>query len=972
MNIPEWHKHLDAHFHDLRQTRSSEYPVYAMEHGLDEEQRRDLCQAVWAVLKGNSALCEHFLPWVVYATEIGYNYSGEEYWQTFGSYTPGWQERGDRNWIRHYFMKFRDSFNGADPSGAWANHFTIICWPITHAILPRDLQRQLAQLLYELRFSFRAEHIESPDKLGKMIGAHSWRMTSRFQHFAEDTYLVGRISAALLFQDKHAADALILPSTLDRIARNLTEEQIAQEWLLDARRVTQKLDFKGFRARGARGESTRLTEPEIGVKVKSLSLDPQLFLQRESSGTWKAILRIPDLAPLLTELPQLRRTLETTRCSIPSSTKRTPFARGYLLYGSQQVVLERWPLPNEELLQFEPKGNEFASLLSAAFRMQPGASWLFRIGTDNIARYVRSKSIHAGAEYVFVATEVPGKQDYAGTPVALDCAGVFAHQLAPLEIDSVDWAERINRLGLSVTTSIRIWPAGLPADNWNRDGQAQWLSTDRPTIALSSDLAMSSVRVILDGHGDSEITRAAIPGNDPMYIQLPRLSTGNHRLEVFARQNAETVDIARGEFSILIREPRPWSPGTLAQSGFRVTIDPPNPALEDLWEGRILVDMWGPVGQKVKSKFSLFERGSNAAFYEKQIPTISLPKTALEWHELFDKHVCKNTDIQDRYDLANSCKILFDAGYVGRQVLHCERLYTPVRWRLTRDQQHYALQLIDDADQADRLVVEHATFGSPDRIEILDSPLLSDKYVDPGSGGLYIARRDRGGTSIIVPQQVKSLEDLKPSLNLLPCRRSVSDLRRLVQTFSAWESARLPGNVPAHISRAMVLRALSVHMVGCIAGEKWLGYERANDNQDFARLLTDLQGHISQRKEQQAIAVLLGRDSASLAVMNDLDKIKYMRDLVDRYHIVSDVKHDIRSFGRDHSLDDMSVRDPAKWICEFAICFCKAPSELYSRTDEEVEFGIKMLLDSPILVRLARYLVLTSELSIQDPETGNN
>jgi hypothetical protein len=34
----------------------------------------------------------------VYATEFGYGYAGEEYWQTFQAETPNWS--GERDWLR--------------------------------------------------------------------------------------------------------------------------------------------------------------------------------------------------------------------------------------------------------------------------------------------------------------------------------------------------------------------------------------------------------------------------------------------------------------------------------------------------------------------------------------------------------------------------------------------------------------------------------------------------------------------------------------------------------------------------------------------------------------------------------------------------------------------------------------------------------------------------------------------------------
>ena len=84
---------------------------------------------------------------MVYAAELGYRYSGDEYWQTFEAQTPGWAQSANRECIRSVFEKFSDTFGGARPSGAWANWFSIISWPVTHAVLPADLQRQFARLL---------------------------------------------------------------------------------------------------------------------------------------------------------------------------------------------------------------------------------------------------------------------------------------------------------------------------------------------------------------------------------------------------------------------------------------------------------------------------------------------------------------------------------------------------------------------------------------------------------------------------------------------------------------------------------------------------------------------------------------------------------------------------------------------------------------------------------------------------------
>lgn len=158
MDLTQWNNRLSTHFADVRRSRhgATELPVFALEHGLTQAEVQELSAAAQSHVQREAPLREHALAWIVYAAEIGYRYSGDEYWQTFEAETPGWTARGDRSWIRDCFRAFHSKFGGAVPSGPFT-HFSIICWPITHAILPRDLQQQLARILYEVRYSFSAD-----------------------------------------------------------------------------------------------------------------------------------------------------------------------------------------------------------------------------------------------------------------------------------------------------------------------------------------------------------------------------------------------------------------------------------------------------------------------------------------------------------------------------------------------------------------------------------------------------------------------------------------------------------------------------------------------------------------------------------------------------------------------------------------------------------------------------------------------
>jgi hypothetical protein len=177
--LGDLHERLHAHFDGLRDARAAiGAPVFALEHGLAPAEIALLRQKVITVIGEGTIPVEAWLPFVVYATEIGYEFSGDEYWQTFESRTPGWAEVGDRPYLRDRFYEFRDLFGGAEPAGAWAKHFSIICWPITHAVLPADLQRHLVRLLFEYRRALTSDLLADPEELGRQLVVRSFHASS--------------------------------------------------------------------------------------------------------------------------------------------------------------------------------------------------------------------------------------------------------------------------------------------------------------------------------------------------------------------------------------------------------------------------------------------------------------------------------------------------------------------------------------------------------------------------------------------------------------------------------------------------------------------------------------------------------------------------------------------------------------------------------------------------------------------------
>ena len=124
MSVETWNIRLMKHFEELNQQRvlsKKKWPIFALEHGLSSEEISLLQADIRESISKRSPSPEHMLPWIVYATEIGYRYEGYEYWQTFEEQTDGWVYYGNRYWIQDYFQRFYNKYGGAKPSGKWAN-----------------------------------------------------------------------------------------------------------------------------------------------------------------------------------------------------------------------------------------------------------------------------------------------------------------------------------------------------------------------------------------------------------------------------------------------------------------------------------------------------------------------------------------------------------------------------------------------------------------------------------------------------------------------------------------------------------------------------------------------------------------------------------------------------------------------------------------------------------------------------------
>ena len=359
-----------SHFSSLATDRaSSGFPLFALEHGLESSEIQHVNSQLRSRQEARQSLEEFWLLWVVYSCEAGYGYTGAEYWRSFEEHTPNWLFQ-DRSRIKQCFERFRDTFGGVSPSGAWAQHFSIIAWPITHALLPRDIQFQFVRLLYHLRLQLISNSSDAIS-LGRLLSSHASQTSKRFQTFLEQEELAGQIVVALLQEVSIDGAELIYPPTHKRIVADLNRVGSSREWLLETKRVVQDR-FKGI-GRGLYNPFPRTptTDPSRSILSNvSLLNSPELFLRYDGKGTWSTLVQLKSFKSVASNCIELKTFLDRSRCRLNGGIDWKP--AGWLLSGTRVGALKHWPNAEVPLIQFERENPLMNRLLQSECRLKPG------------------------------------------------------------------------------------------------------------------------------------------------------------------------------------------------------------------------------------------------------------------------------------------------------------------------------------------------------------------------------------------------------------------------------------------------------------------------------------------------------------------------------------------------------------------------------------------------------------------------
>jgi hypothetical protein len=936
-SLEGWQQRLTERFSTLRAERDEVRPgspLFALEHGLSlRDELPQLQLAVRRAVEGPSLPGSLGLPFVVYAAEVGYGYRGDEFWPVFEEATPKWTSHGidyARRFIRHRFEEFADTYGGARISGRWALWFKNIAWPITHAVLPTDLQRHLARLLYDYRTALTADLLDDYEALGERLARRSLDTSARFRKFAENTELLGLVAAALLVGEEEDTP-LLTSEVLHRIVGDLSKERQAGAWLLDAKRAAVRIRRSGWMPRLAAENTPAPDREESAPRIEAT-----LSLRRTADG-WKGYVLIPSHESLARRVPSVRPDLERTRYRVRGV--RGTQSLGALMYDRGPMPVERWPpADGQSLVELEDSATSQAiGLLADHCRLPPGP-WLFRTSKTGVAVEVRTRTVRPGADYVLVSRD-RSRIDGVGwhdLPLATAEVSAIRFQVPPV----VDQAaiDGLLSVGVSVAPDVSVRPAGLIPAAWDGEGTAAWSAGESPLLAIRSSHSVSRCTVSTD----IEAKDFAWPDDsDTAFIQVADLPPGSQVLEV-ALLDEQGALLTHGSFTVQVREPVDSTSSASARQGLQVRCFPPHPSLNDLWSGASNLEVTGPHDERVQFEISLTSLGGGTHLSRASFSSL-LPVTEERWSQLL-----RGAQGSNRLDavLGESEEMVVRVSHaaLGSSEVRAGRPFEPLRWTTGHDRAGPYARLINHS--AERPVIQYSPPDHPATVEAISCD--DEEVLRLERGGLIFATCGDLEAAVVVPPYVSGrldalrLLNVRPSLQTGP--RTAESVRGCVSLARRWGGLAAAADATAAHVQKRVLDAIRSRLGGLIGGQYWWDVEHqlldgAVPNVDLLLSGIGLGGD-----ERRIAQDLLNRRRSKSADQSEV---------TDAY--VEAVATQCRWL--DHSIAGLVAR------------LARAPEALDER-DRRVVDAIQAALDRPASFRLARLVVVSESFDFSTDGTG--
>lgn len=791
---------LRSHFEELKagRNRKTQGAVYVLEHPLTTTERVELTTQLKRACRTEPPSADHWLAWVVLATEVGYQFSGSDYWPRLEERIPTWIY-SDRERLAGWFGRFAKEFGGAIPAGPWATQFRLIAWPITHAILPSDLQVQLSRAIHNARHALFDIDDQDDEDLGNAVANRWVPHGDRFERLLQRPGFVGMLVRLLM--QRNAREQAIADHALTRIVDDVESHTEARTWLRDARAVcrpTARLVLPASRTTAAAPLRPRFS--------------PDVVLQRES-GRWSIFIQPGSAIGLLADAPQLANSLQRLRFSVEGNPNQAFSAKDLLCAKPRRRPLVAWPPVGKPLLTFLPATDTNATILTKDCIPVPRQRWVFRVRGDGDAWLQSTPTVSPGGRYVIGALDPA--LPLPGTLLADQSAGLRLSELNVPEVIPDAEAEALRGFGIGVAKRTVVRPWGILPRMWREDGYAEYVLGDVMLWRIERDHEFNAVRVGVDREVARELP---CPGSEPFVLELSGLELGTHEITLTtqAARRAGTVTTLQSMSSVSlqvnVRAPSVWRPGLLPREALAVTLSPDEPTLAQVLQGNADVAVEGAAEDTLEA--SLMVTDGVGVRHSHPILRRRPPISAQDWHHHLEA-VLKESDLGLHALAATQAHLSIGSTHFGWHRAELVVVPQPIRWSVNRQGRDFVIALATDGAERPEIVFY------PREAPCQTHEILVDQVHRGvvGRDGLYVARQAGTAMSLALsaPPAQLDLSQLQAlgSVNLEGVETTV-----LHSCLHRWSMAPSVGRLAAS-RHAQTISALRSRLVQKIAGSDW-------------------------------------------------------------------------------------------------------------------------------------------------------
>ncbi len=241
--LKEAHQEIGSRILGMSADRGS-FPVFMIEHGLNTGGLSRIKDSLSGALERDPNLSSpqwnwSYLPLLAVTAEVGYRYrgTGTDFWPVVEQDLHLIASSGFRSALVRLFELGHREFDIAKPgNSAWERHFPLIAWPIANALVPLELQPQLARALRQaLRAGISGNDPESLHQY--LIQIAVGQASRRFENWLQQADAASEVMRRLLYP---ASDGWLSGVILKRIDRDLRKDAGALRAIHEARRITER------------------------------------------------------------------------------------------------------------------------------------------------------------------------------------------------------------------------------------------------------------------------------------------------------------------------------------------------------------------------------------------------------------------------------------------------------------------------------------------------------------------------------------------------------------------------------------------------------------------------------------------------------------------------------------------------------------------------------------------------------------